>query len=198
MTYHYWSVNLFDEFSILLTIDVCGETEFLDTTSTRNHHCFAFSAGRFDAGCGSSTSRNGVDLFGLGHDLPCHGTFDRVTGDNDSILLIWRPSLEEFSTHAVLHHTRTCQHDTSSYVVKPVKILQTANVLEIPGTSFVDVVHARGTGFVHSFAEQALDVVVHRADVGLVDNHALSGQVGGVVNGDLLIFWMSSPVLVED
>ena len=174
MTYHYWSVNFFDEFSILLTVDVCGETKFLDTTATRNHHCFAFSAGRFDAGGGASISGDGMDLFGLGHDLPCHGTFDGITSDDDSILLIWRPSLEKFPTHTILHHTRTRQHDTSSHIVKPVKILQTANILEIPRTPFVDVVHARGTGFVHSFAEQALDVVVHGADVGLVDYHAFS------------------------
>ena len=52
--------------------------------------------------------------------------------------------------------------------------------------------------FRDTFAEHALDVIVHGGDIGLVDDHALAGQVAGVVDGDALVLRVAGPVVVED
>lgn len=177
---------------------MCCKAEFLDTAPSR-YHCPL----RLAVGSGPSShywptpvahdSRYAIRLI---HQLLGHCTFDAVPSNDHPILLTGGPSLQQFSTHSVLKHARTGKHDAFTHIVESLQVLETSDETEVPRSSFPNV-----TGLLclcHTLTENILDIVVHGADVSLVDNHAFSGQVRGIVYLDPLILRMPCPVFIQN
>lgn len=93
------------------------------------------------------------------------------------------PGFEEFATETGLHHAGCGHDDAWTDVLKVVDALEVADVLEDEG--IVD-------------GNLPLDATVHGADVRLVDGHALLGERGGVVDGNVVKFGVLRPVFVQD
>lgn len=116
---------------------------------------------------------DGRDLLRLVHNLLRHSAFDGVTCDDDAIPGVWSPSLEKLARCAGLHHTRRSQHDGRAHVVEAFQILQRTHETEIPGSSPTYI--ALSFGFSEPLLGQALYVIVHSSDIGLVNLHTAAG-----------------------
>lgn len=169
---------------------------FSNAAPSRDKNLLAVAT-RCSASAGHAARHDGLDLIGLLHNLLGHGALDAVTSDNDAVLLAWGPSFQQLSTDTVLKHTRTGEHYTATYIIETIEVLKGTDILEVPGTTLAGSV-ARGFCLGHALSEQALDVVVHSADVRLVDQHTLSRQVTGIVDRIPLKLGMLAPVLVKN
>lgn len=190
------SGHLLDELSVLDAVDVGGKGVLLYRAAAGNHDLLGVTTGA-PSRSAHVPRHDRLDLIGLLHDLLGHCPFNAVTGDDDTVLLAGCPSLEQLAADAVLQHTRASKHDTAAHVVEAINVLEGADELEVPGTALSSAV-ARRLCFSHALPEQALDVVVHGADVRLVDKHTFPCQVAGIVDGKLLKVAVLGPVLVED
>jgi len=199
-TYHDWGSHLLDEISILLPVDVRCETVLLDTTPSRNHNLFSLARrsrwSRFRSGPTAATGHDRWYTLWFVHDLLSHCSFDAVPSNDDPISIIRRPTLQQFPTNSILQHARASQHHASPDIIEALQVLQAPYEFKVPGSALADITGQLGLR--HALAEQALDVIVHGADVRLVDDHALPREVGGIVDRELLEVRMAVPVLVED
>ncbi len=196
----YGGRDLLDELAVLGAVDVGGEGILLDGAPARDHDLVRVAAATTTGGPptpGGAPRHDGLDLLRLLHDLLRHGALDAVARDDDAVLLAGGPALEQLAADAVLEHTRGREHDAAADVLEAVEALERADELEVPGSALPRRV-ARGFRLGHALAEQPLDVVVHGADVGLVDEHALAREVAGVVDGVALVLAVLAPVFVED
>lgn len=173
ITHYYWCSNLFNELSVLVAIHMGSKGKLLDTASPRDHDLLRLTA--WSPASTSGVSRDhGLYLLGLLHNLSSHGAFDTVTCDDHTILVTGCPPLEKLTADTTLQHTGTGQHDSAAHVLETVETFQGSNELEVPWPSLSGTVTS-GFSLGHPFLEQALDVVVHGADIGLVHQHTLPG-----------------------
>ncbi|KAF3835833.1 hypothetical protein F7725_028391 [Dissostichus mawsoni] len=118
-------------------------------------------------------TRHRADLIGLRHDYLSERPLHAVPGDDHSVPLVGAPALEQLAGQTTLHHAGGRHHHAGPDV---------ADVLEHEGVVDVDGL---------------ADLVVHGVDVGLIHGHALPGQRGGVVDGDIMELRVVLPVLDE-
>lgn len=190
MTHDNRSVDSFDELAVFRAVDVRGEAELLHGASSGDHDLLAFPAcsSPRPAGTTSAATSRGHDCvyrLGLLHDLLGHGALDRVAGDNDAIAIVRRPPLEQLATDAILHHAWAREHHATADVVEAVEALQATDVRKVPRTAAATAAAAAAAGAAafgvlglgDTLAEHTFDVVVHGADVSLIDDHALACEV---------------------
>lgn len=199
-TYHDWGSHLLDEIPIFLAVDMRCETILLNTAPSRNHNFFSLARRpRWPCFRSTPTAATGHDrryTLRFVHDLLSHCPFDTIPSNDHPIPIIRGPAFEQFPTDSILQHSRARQHHAPTNIIEALQVLQATNELEIPRSTLADITGLLGLG--HAFPEEALDIIVHGADVGLVHNHTLPREVGGVVDGELLEVWVTGPILVED
>jgi len=173
-----------------------GKRVLLDGAAARDHDLLGIAAGRAPPP-GRAPRHDGLDLLRFLHDLLGHCALDAVTRDDDAVLLARRPPLEQLAAHAVLQHTRAGKHDAAPDVLETVDGLERADELKVPRPALARGV-ASGFRLGHALPEESLDVVVHGADVCLIDQHAFPSEVAGIVDGVFLVLPVLPPVLVEN
>jgi len=179
-THYYRCIDLFNKLPVHRSIHMRGKAELLHAAASWYHDLLALPTSSCSSpGPGAASCPSGHDSINrvrLVHYLLSHRALDRIPSNDDAVLLVRRPSLQQLSTDATLHHSWTRQHDTSANIIESFQALQTANVFEIPRPTFADVAVA-GFRFRHSLSEKPLDVVVHGTDVCLIHYHALACQI---------------------
>lgn len=92
------SADLLDESRILLVIDMCRERDLLDRTAPRDVTAFE----RLDVirlpNNGLQPIRSPVEVVDSVITHPSHGTFNRVTRNDDTVFGIRRPLLHQLPT----------------------------------------------------------------------------------------------------
>mmetsp|Transcript_7668 Transcript_7668/g.25382 ORF Transcript_7668/g.25382 Transcript_7668/m.25382 type:complete len:227 (-) Transcript_7668:628-1308(-) len=124
------------------------------------------------------------DMFRIGEDFLCECTLHRKVGDDDPVLAILAPRLEEVAGEPALEHRRRGEHNARTRLLKvrrgPAEVLRPFQVERV------------------GHLERCPHVLVEHVDIRLKDGHAPASESGRLIDWHLLKLRVRLPKVLEN